>query len=333
MHTSSACTPRPWVYRLRCPSAWSMRPLRVRRSSIASSRSRSSCSASPGSTMATSSASTRRGSASSALRPRSCWRGRSSISSIPTTARRRWPRSQDSPAGSRSSPSTIASAARTAPTCGSPGRRRPTPRPGCSTRPGTTSRSASVADAERMAHQATLERLIDINGALLDASVDGIRLVDLDGRTLLANSVIEHLRADVFRVPEYTTMLDGTAIALPPDRSRFLSRHLAGDQGRPGVHDARPVRARRRRARLRAPHGAGARLGRRADRPHHRHARDHRRARGGAAQVRARRHRLPRAAHPAHRRARVRRAPVAERPRRRDPPPLRRDDPRARRSG
>ena len=44
------------------------------------------------------------------------------------------------------------------------------------------------------AHQAELERQIDINHALLDASVDGIRLIDLEGRTLLANSVIE--RAD-----------------------------------------------------------------------------------------------------------------------------------------
>jgi PAS domain S-box-containing protein len=66
---------------------------------------------------------------------------------------------------------------------------------------------------ERKLHQARLERMVDINRALLDASVDGIRMVDLEGRTLLANSVIEHLRREVFRVPEYTTTLDGAAIA------------------------------------------------------------------------------------------------------------------------
>ena len=38
-----------------------------------------------------------------------------------------------------------------------------------------------------------LERRVDINRALLDASVDGICLIDMEGRTLLANSVIERL--------------------------------------------------------------------------------------------------------------------------------------------
>jgi signal transduction histidine kinase/CheY-like chemotaxis protein len=63
------------------------------------------------------------------------------------------------------------------------------------------------------AHQVTLERLIDINRALLDASVDGIRLVDLAGRTLLANSVIEHLTTQIFGIPKYATLQEGRAIA------------------------------------------------------------------------------------------------------------------------
>ena len=63
------------------------------------------------------------------------------------------------------------------------------------------------------AHQVTLERLIDINRALLDASVDGIRLVDLEGRTLLANSVIEHLTTQIFGLPKYATLQEGRAIA------------------------------------------------------------------------------------------------------------------------
>ncbi|MDX6599435.1 MAG: hypothetical protein QOE87_3322 [Gaiellales bacterium] len=63
------------------------------------------------------------------------------------------------------------------------------------------------------AHQVTLERLVDINRALLDASVDGIRLVDLEGRSLLANSVIEHLTTEIFGLPRYSTLQEGRAIA------------------------------------------------------------------------------------------------------------------------
>jgi signal transduction histidine kinase/CheY-like chemotaxis protein len=63
------------------------------------------------------------------------------------------------------------------------------------------------------AHQVTLERLVDINRALLDASVDGIRLVDLEGRSLLANSVIEHLTTAIFGLPRYSTLQEGRAIA------------------------------------------------------------------------------------------------------------------------
>jgi PAS domain S-box-containing protein len=43
-----------------------------------------------------------------------------------------------------------------------------------------------------------LERLVDLNRALLDASVDGICLNDLEGRTLLANAALRELRAEVF---------------------------------------------------------------------------------------------------------------------------------------
>ena len=74
------------------------------------------------------------------------------------------------------------------------------------------------------AHQVTLERLVDINRALLDASVDGIRLVDLEGRTLLANSVIEHLTTEIFGVPKYATLQEGSAIA---DRLTDPASYLA----------------------------------------------------------------------------------------------------------
>jgi PAS domain S-box-containing protein len=68
------------------------------------------------------------------------------------------------------------------------------------------------AEVEIAAHQLYLQRMVDINDALLDASVDGIRLVDLDGRTLLANSVIEQVRTEIFKLPEYTTLQAGAAI-------------------------------------------------------------------------------------------------------------------------
>jgi PAS domain S-box-containing protein len=68
------------------------------------------------------------------------------------------------------------------------------------------------AEAEFAAHQLYLQRMVDINEALLDASVDGIRMVDLQGRSLLANSVIEQVRTEIFKLPEYTTLQAGAAI-------------------------------------------------------------------------------------------------------------------------
>ena len=47
---------------------------------------------------------------------------------------------------------------------------------------------------------------------MLDASVDGIRLVDLEGRTLLANSAIETLTTEVFGLPADATLQERSAI-------------------------------------------------------------------------------------------------------------------------
>ena len=169
------------------------------------------------------------------------------------------------------------------------------------------------AEAEIAAHQLYLQRMVDINSALLDASVDGIRLVDLEGRSLLANSVIEHLRSDVFKLPRFHDAAGGRRDPRPSaDGSRCLPRHHARDPQRPRVRDHGRVRARRGAPRVPAAHRAGARLGRRADRTHRRHARDHGRARCRAAQVRSGRHRLARAAHAADRRARLRGAPAGD---------------------
>jgi hypothetical protein len=97
------------------------------------------------------------------------------------------------------------------------------------------------------AHQVTLERLIDINRALLDASVDGIRLVDLAGRSLLANSVIEQLTTEIFGLPRYATLQDGRAIAdrltdpYSGDQLRRLVRHALGQEAEPQPAAARPA--------------------------------------------------------------------------------------------
>jgi signal transduction histidine kinase len=62
----------------------------------------------------------------------------------------------------------------------------------------------TTMDAHQVAMEADrlgLQRLIDINNALLDASVDGIRFVDMTGRTLLANSVMRDLSSGIFGLP------------------------------------------------------------------------------------------------------------------------------------
>ena len=144
------------------------------------------------------------------------------------------------------------------------------------------------------AEQASLARLVDINRAVLDASGDGIRLVDLEGRTLLANSAIEKLTTEVFGLPGDATLQQRSVIADRLTGPGVVSRHHRDDRGRPALLDPRHLRAPRRATCLPAPHGAGARLGRRAHRPHHRRARGHGGARGCAAQVGARGQRLAR---------------------------------------
>jgi signal transduction histidine kinase len=60
---------------------------------------------------------------------------------------------------------------------------------------------------------ASLERLVDINRAVLDASADGIRLVDLEGRTILANAAIEQLTTEVFGLAGDATLAERSVIA------------------------------------------------------------------------------------------------------------------------
>ncbi|MEX2614081.1 MAG: CHASE3 domain-containing protein, partial [Gaiellaceae bacterium] len=59
---------------------------------------------------------------------------------------------------------------------------------------------------EELAHQ------VSINRTVLDATLDGIRLVDLEGRTLVANTAIEKLTAEVFGLPVDSTLSERSAI-------------------------------------------------------------------------------------------------------------------------
>ena len=51
-------------------------------------------------------------------------------------------------------------------------------------------------------------RLLDINRAVLDASLDGVRLVDLDGNTLVANRAMDEMAEDLLKLPDTGTMYD-----------------------------------------------------------------------------------------------------------------------------
>ena len=75
-------------------------------------------------------------------------------------------------------------------------------------------RNASLERQNVVLHEQSehLEHVLDMNHAVLDASVDGIRLVDLEGRTLLANSAIEQLTTEVFGLPAEATLQQRSAI-------------------------------------------------------------------------------------------------------------------------
>jgi signal transduction histidine kinase/DNA-binding response OmpR family regulator len=60
---------------------------------------------------------------------------------------------------------------------------------------------------------ATARRLASINASVLDATVDGIRLVDLDGNTLLANAAIEKYTTEVLGLPSDSTLHERSVIA------------------------------------------------------------------------------------------------------------------------
>jgi signal transduction histidine kinase/HAMP domain-containing protein len=70
--------------------------------------------------------------------------------------------------------------------------------------------------AIRISNGVTYKRaraLADVHQAVLNATRDGIRLVDLEGRTLTANAAIERLTSDVFGLPSDSTLFERSAIA------------------------------------------------------------------------------------------------------------------------
>jgi signal transduction histidine kinase len=68
-------------------------------------------------------------------------------------------------------------------------------------------------NAKLKAENTALEHRVDIKHALLEASVDGIRLVDLEGHTLLANAVIDDLTTNLFGLDKDSTMQERATIA------------------------------------------------------------------------------------------------------------------------
>ena len=79
---------------------------------------------------------------------------------------------------------------------------------------------------------ASLERQNDINRAVLDASGDGIRLVDLEGRTVLANSAIDRLTTEVFGLAGDATLTERSVITerlSDPESYLATMETIAGD--------------------------------------------------------------------------------------------------------
>ena len=88
---------------------------------------------------------------------------------------------------------------------------RPFPEDGLAAIQHVTDRAAlALANALAVANS---RRLASTQAAVLDASREGIRLVDLKGRTLLSNRMIEHFTTDVFGLPRESTLEERSMIA------------------------------------------------------------------------------------------------------------------------
>jgi signal transduction histidine kinase/CHASE3 domain sensor protein len=91
--------------------------------------------------------------------------------------------------------------------------------------------TAAVSLSNALSFRAA-RREASINRAVLDATVDGIRLVDREGRTLVANAAIERLTTQVFGLPADSTFHERTAITdrlVDPDAYRRTMAMIAAD--------------------------------------------------------------------------------------------------------
>jgi signal transduction histidine kinase/CHASE3 domain sensor protein len=90
---------------------------------------------------------------------------------------------------------------------------------------------AAVSLANALSFRAA-RREATINRAVLDATLDGIRLVDLEGRTLVANAAIDRLTTEVFGLPGDSTLYERAAIAgrlVNPEAFRATMAKIAVD--------------------------------------------------------------------------------------------------------
>ena len=83
-----------------------------------------------------------------------------------------------------------------------------------------------------LAHRLALEEaryVASVNRAVLEATVDGIRLVDVEGRTLLANEEIERITSEVFGLPADSTLAERSEAILDKlvDPESFLAAQAA----------------------------------------------------------------------------------------------------------
>jgi PAS domain S-box-containing protein len=70
---------------------------------------------------------------------------------------------------------------------------------------------AAIVLSSRLAHEQAMH-LLSVNRAVIDATLDGIRLVDLEGRTMLANAEIERFTTEVFGLAPGLTLAERSAL-------------------------------------------------------------------------------------------------------------------------
>jgi signal transduction histidine kinase/DNA-binding response OmpR family regulator len=117
-------------------------------------------------------------------------------------------------------------------------------------------KQAAVAVADALSFR-RMGWLANINRAVLDATVDAIHLVDLEGATLVANTALEHLVSDVFELPSvdalnaYHARL--SALTTDPDSYRAITEAIAANQEHVAVDEFELTDCRRSFQRYTAP--------------------------------------------------------------------------------